>query len=145
VSSGFGGGVAGGKGSRGMMGAGGGGGLQSVKSGIQAEAAAGKTVGKDGKLRRSDEDIRKVFDQNSGRLFGVYQRALRDDPSLQGTITLKLAIAPDGSVTSCSVTSSQLNNPELENKIVALVRGFSFGSGGFEPWTGSHIINLFPQ
>jgi hypothetical protein len=43
------------------------------------------------------------------------------------------------------VTSSQLNNPELENKIVALVRGFSFGSGGFEPWTGNHIINLFPQ
>ena len=145
VSSGFGGGVAGGKGSRGMLGGGGGGGLQTVKSGIEGAAVGPRPVGKDGKSRRTDEDIQKIFDRNISRLYAAYQRALRDDPNLQGTVNIKLAVAPDGSVTSCSIASSQLNNAELEAKIVALVKGFNFGADNVEPWSGSHIVNFSPQ
>lgn len=148
VSSGFGGGKAGGKGSAGMMGAGvagGGGKLQSVQSGLQSSTNVNARVGKDGKARRSQEDIRKTFDQYGGRLNNLYQRALRDNPTMQGTVSLKLTVAPDGSVTSCAVASSQLENPELEGKIVAIVKGFNFGADTVEIWSGTHALNFFPN
>lgn len=149
VSSGFGGGKAGGKGSAGMLGAGvagGSGKLQSVGSAIGTEATnVNGRVGKDGKSRRTSEDIRKTFDQYGGKLNNAYQRALRDDPTMQGTVRLKLTVAPDGSVTSASVANSQLNNPDLENKILAIVKGFNFGAYEVEIWTGTHDLNFFPN
>lgn len=140
VSSGFGGGVAGGKGSKGMLA--GGGKMQTVESGIKG-AEGVRPVNKDGKSRRTAEDIRKVFDQYGARLNNAHQRALRDDPNIQGSLTLKLTIAPDGSVTSCTVASSQLNNPELEAKIVAIVKGFNFGADNVEVFNGQHTLNFF--
>jgi len=137
-STGFGGGKAGGKGYMG------GAKLQGVESGIKGAETASRPVGKDGKSRRTAEDIRKVFDQYGGRLNNLYQRALRDNPAMEGTVTLKLTIAPDGSVTSCTVVSSQLDNPELESKIVAAVRGFNFGADNVEIWNGNHSLNFFP-
>lgn len=148
VSSGFGGGKAGGKGSAGMLGAAGGAGgkLQGVQSGIGTEATnVNARVGKDGKSRRTSEDIRKTFDAYGGRLNNIYQRALRDDPNMQGTMRLKLTVAPDGSVTSVAVASSQLNNADLEAKIVAIVKGFNFGAENVEIWSGTHDLNFFPN
>lgn len=141
LSSGFGGGAAGGKNSKDMLASGGK--LQSVESGIKGAETAARTVSKDGKASRSNEDIRKVFDRYGTRLNNPYQRALRDDPNLAGSLTLKLTIAPDGSVTACSVASSQLNNPELEAKIVALVKSFDFGAGNFEAYNAPYTLNFF--
>jgi TonB family protein len=149
VSSGFGGGKAGGKGSAGMMGAGGGGGggagLQSVRSDIASATNVNAHLDKDGKGRRSQEDIRKTFDQYGGRLNNAYQRALRDNPTMQGTVRLKLTVAPDGSVTNVSVASSQLSNPELESKILVIVQGFNFGADNVAIWSGTHDLNFFPN
>jgi protein TonB len=145
VSSGFGGGKAGGKGTAGLLGAGGGGGggkLQTVESGIKGAETSSRVVSKDGKSRRSAEDIRKVFDQYGARLNNAHQRALRDDPNIQGSVILKLVIAPDGSVSSCSIASSQLNNQDLENKIVAIVKGFNFGQDNVEVYSGTHTLNF---
>lgn len=148
VSSGFGGGKAGGKGSAGMLGAAGGAGgrLQGVQSGIGTEATnVNARVGKDGKSRRTSEDIRKTFDAYGGRLNNLYQRALRDDPNMQGTVRLKLTVAPDGSVTSVAVATSQLNNADLEAKLLAIIKGFNFGAANVEVWTGTHDLNFFPN
>lgn len=142
VSSGFGGGVAGGKGSKGMLG--GGGKLQAVESSIKGAETAARPVNKEGKSRRSKEDIDKIFDKYGSRLYLAFQRALRDDPNLQGTMVLKLSIAPDGAVSTCSVVSSQLNNPELEAKIVAIVKGFNFGTDNVEVYNGNHTLNFAP-
>jgi protein TonB len=148
VSSGFGGGKAGGQGSAGVLGAGGGGAggkLQTVQSGIGAAVAANaRPVGKDGKARRTQEEIRKVFDQYGAKLNNAYQKALRDDPSMQGTVAFKLTIAPDGSVASCDITSSDLNNPELENKLKIIVKGFNFGADNVDAWTGPYRLNFAP-
>lgn len=137
-----------GKGTAAALGAGGAGTkLQAVQSGIGAAAAAqaASRVGKDGKSRRSTEDIRKVFDRYGARLNNLYQRALRDDPTMQGTVMLKLSVAPDGSVTAVSVANSQLNNADLESKIAALVRGFNFGAMDVEAWSGNYELNFLPQ
>lgn len=148
VSSGFGGGVAGGKASKGGADGFGlaGGKVSEVKSSIAKEGqslAREKTA--DGKTKRSSEDIRRVFDQYAGRINNAYQRALRDDPTLQGTVSLKLTVSPDGSVSSVSVASSQISNPELEGRLLAIVRGMNFGTAEVESWTGTHNLNLFPN
>jgi hypothetical protein len=40
---------------------------------------------------------------------------------------------------------ASLNNPELESKIVALVRGFNFGADEVEVWNGKYPLNFYPQ
>jgi hypothetical protein len=149
VSSGFGGGVAGGKGSRGGSGGGGfapgGGQVASVKSTIQTEAASStRVLGKDGKAHRTDENIRSIFDILQGRLYSAYQKALRDNPNLQGTVVLKMEIQPDGTVTRCDIGSSELADPDLEAKIKTIVKSANFGSQPVEVWSGTHSINFFP-
>ena len=148
-SSGFGGGVAGGSGSKGNLGLGSKGttnmqGKQIAAAG-NGKADGEKTRGEGGIGKRTQEDIRRIFDQNGGRLYQAFQRALKDDPSMEGVVRLKLVIDPSGKVTSCDVASSDLNNSELESKIVALVRGFNFGADEVEIWKGTYPLNFYPQ
>lgn len=150
-SSGFGGGVAGGSGSKGNHNLGSKGttnmqGKQIATAGNGGGSGeGGKTRGEGGVGKRTQEDIRKVFDQNGGRLNNAYQRALKDDPSMEGTVRLKLTIDPSGKVLSCEVASSDLNNPELEAKIVSLVKGFNFGDDNVEVWKGTYPVNFYPN
>ncbi|MBK6757261.1 MAG: energy transducer TonB [Moraxellaceae bacterium] len=147
-SSGFGGGVAGGSGSKGNLGLGSKG--TTNMQGKQIAAAGNgksteKTKGEGGISKRSQEDIRRIFDQNGARLYQAFQRALKDDPSMEGVVRLKLVIDPSGKVTSCEIASSDLKNAELESKIVALVRGFNFGADEVEVWNGKYPLNFYPQ
>ena len=56
------------------------------------------TKGGSGKASRSIEDVRLVFERNKGSIYAIYNRALREEPALQGKVVLKLTIAPSGSV-----------------------------------------------
>lgn len=87
------------------------------------KAAKQKTGGS-----RTDDEIQTVFDKNKGALYSLYQRALRQDPSLQGKVVLKLTIEPSGRVSACEVVSSAMEAPELIQKIVARVLLFDFGA-----------------
>src|ERR1044071_2049928 len=79
-----------------------------------------------GKASRSEEEIAMVFDRNKGAIYALYTRALRDNPNLQGKVVLELTIGADGSVVQCAVVSSELNDPELERKLVARIKLFQF-------------------
>src|SRR4029079_2733792 len=74
-----------------------------------------------GKASRSEEEIALIFDRNKSAIYALYTRALRDKPDLQGKLVLELTIAADGSVSRCEVVSSELNDPELERKLLARV------------------------
>ena len=148
-SSGFGGGVAGGSGSKGNLGLGSKG-TTNMQGKQIAAAGNGKVDGEKSRSeggigKRTQEDIRRVFDQNGARLFSAYNRALKDDPSMEGVVRLQLTIDPSGKVTACEIASSQLNNPELESKIVALVKGLNFGADEVEVWNGKYPLNFYPQ
>lgn len=80
------------------------------------------------KASRTDAEIQWVFDKNKSALYSLYNRALRQDPTLQGKVVLRITIDPSGNVTSCDVVSSEMNAPELIQKIVARVLLFDFGS-----------------
>lgn len=148
-STGFGGGVAGGSGSKGNLNLGSKG-TKDMKGGLIASSGSGsgyegKTRGEGGIGKRTTEDIRRIFDQNGGRLNNAYQRALKDDPSMEGTIRLKLVVDPSGKVVSCEVASSELNNSELESKIVSIVKSFNFGEDDVEVWKGTYPVNFYPN
>jgi TonB family protein len=119
----------------------------AVSSGIAASGLNNRAVtrsGGGGKAGRSPEEIELVFDKNKGRIYNLYARALRDNAELQGKLVLEFTIAPSGEVTMCRVVSSELKDPELEQKIIALVRLFRFDPKDVDAITTTKPIDFFP-
>src|SRR6266404_15617 len=102
-------------------------------------------TGSSGKAARSREEIEMVFDRNKGAIYGLYNRALRERAELQGKLVLEFTIAPTGEITMCRVVSSELNDPDLESKIVARVRLFHFEAKDVESITTTKPIDFFPS
>jgi len=102
-------------------------------------------TGNSGKAGRSREEIETIFDRNKGAIYALYNRATRSNPELQGKLVLEFTITPDGQVTMCKVVSSELNDKELENKIVSLVKLFHFEAKDVETITTSKPIDFFPS
>jgi TonB family protein len=118
----------------------------SVNSRVAAIGAGGTATrsGNSGKASRSPEEIELVFDRNKGAIYALYSRALRERPELQGKMVLEFTIAPSGEVTACRVVSSELQDPELERKIVARVKQIRFESKDVETMTTTKPIEFFP-
>jgi len=93
---------------------------------------------------RSREEIELVFEKNKGAIFALYNRALRRNPNLQGKLVLKLTIDPSGAVTDCAIDSSELNDPEMERKLVQRVKLFRFEAKEVAPVTTTKPIDFFP-
>ena len=118
--------------------------VASPVAGIGQQAGGARRTGTSGKASRSREEIELVFDKNKGAIFALYNRALRQDPSLEGKLVLRLTIAPSGEVTFCEIVSSELGDPELERKLVARVKLFRFEARDVEPITTTKPIDFFP-
>ena len=115
---------------------------QIARGGLDARGPT--RTGSSGKPSRSREEIELEFDRNKGAIYALYSRALREKPELQGKLVLKFTIEPSGEVSSCEVVSSDLNDPELERKIVARVRLFHFAAKDVERITTNKPIDFFP-
>ena len=114
-----------------------------VSSVIASNNAAGSLVDST-RGSRTDEEIALVFDKNKGALHAIYQRALRHDPTLKGKIVLKITIDASGKVLKVEVSSSDLGSRELEQKIVARVKLFDFGTKDVGTITITSPIDFFP-
>ncbi|QGX41222.1 AgmX/PglI C-terminal domain-containing protein [Permianibacter aggregans] len=95
--------------------------------------------------RRPDENIQQGFDNAKGSIFALYHRALRSNPGLRGKVIFRLEIQPDGSVTKAEVVSSELNDPDLERKLLAKVRQIQFGQMNVSTWNDSYRMDFFPS
>jgi TonB family protein len=118
-----------------------------VESPVEAvgESAGGtRRSGTSSKPSRSREEIELVFDRNKGAIFALYNRALREDPTLAGKLVLRLTIAPSGEVTFCEVVSSELGNEDMERKLVQRVKLFRFEARDVETVTTTKPIDFFP-
>ena len=118
--------------------------VDSPVAGIGQPGGSASRSGSSGKASRSREEIELVFDKNKGAIFALYNRALRQDPSLEGKLVLRLTIAPNGQVTMCEVVSSELNDAELERKLVQRVKLFRFEAKDDEAITTTKPIDFFP-
>lgn len=101
-------------------------------------------TGSGGKAARSREEIETVFDRNKSAIFALYNRALRDNPALQGKVVVELTIAPDGEVTACRIVSSELKDEELERKLVSRIKLFRFEAKDVAPITTTKPIDFYP-
>ncbi|HEX4586236.1 MAG TPA: AgmX/PglI C-terminal domain-containing protein [Burkholderiaceae bacterium] len=123
-------GVAGGGGGGGPGGGGAGGSLQR---------------GGDGKASRSIEEIKLVFERNKGAIYTIYNRALREDPTLQGKVVVELKIAPSGQVLDCKIVSSELKDTDLERKLLARIRQFDFGAKDVAQMVVTWPVDFLPS
>jgi len=109
------------------------------------DGGARQSRGGGGKAGRSIEEIKIVFDRNKGSIYTLYNRALRQDPTLQGKVVLKLTISPSGGVMNCQIVSSELKNPELERKLVARIRQFNFGAKDVDTVVVTYPVDFLPS
>ncbi|RFA30937.1 hypothetical protein CAI21_02875 [Alkalilimnicola ehrlichii] len=104
---------------------------------------AGRT--RDHQRTRTDEEIQLVFDRNKSGFYALYNRALREDPTLQGKLVVRLTIAPSGEVTAAEVVSSELQDSELEQRLLARIRQLDFGAKDVEQISINYPIDFFPS
>ena len=121
-----------------------------VSSGLAALGGGGSGgASEDGgaggqRASRSREEIERVFDQNKGAIYALYNRALRENPELQGKLVLKLTIEASGEVSQVEIISSELADQELERKLVQRIRMFRFLEKDVPPVTTTKPIDFFP-
>ncbi|MEK8032184.1 AgmX/PglI C-terminal domain-containing protein [Ideonella sp. DXS29W] len=127
-------------------GPGGGGGSAMGGKGTGAGSPGGTLQkGSSGKASRSIEEIRLVFERNKGAIYAIYNRALREDPGLQGKVVVELKIAPAGQVVSCRIVSSELKAPELEQKLLARIQQFDFGAKDVDQMVVTYPMDFLPS
>lgn len=118
-----------------------------VESPVEGFGPAGGAVTRSGQsdlASRSREEIERVFDQNKGAIYTLYNRALRVNPTLQGKVVLRLTIEANGTVSFCEIVSSELGDPELEQRLVQRVLLFQFEAKQVEAVTTTKPIDFFP-
>ncbi|MDR3416191.1 MAG: TonB family protein [Nevskia sp.] len=95
---------------------------------------------------RTLTEIQEVFDRNKAALISIYNRQARESPNMgDGKIVVKFTIAPDGSITACSIVSSSFNDPDFERKIIERIKLFHFASKNVPPFSyGSYPIEFHP-
>jgi TonB family protein len=93
---------------------------------------------------RSIEEIQVVFDRNKSAIYGLYNRALRKDPTLQGKLVIRLTISPSGKITKIDLVSSELGDPQLERKLVQRIKMFNFGAKSVDAVTITYPIDFLP-
>ena len=137
---------AGGAGGSGRAIAGGGHGVGKASSGIaDGIGEADRPTNKGSGPSRTDEEIQIIFDKHKAALYRIYNRELRNDPSLRGKMVLALTIEPDGRVSACRVQSTDMNSDALSKDIVDRVLKFNFGpKEGVPPAKILYPIDFLP-
>jgi TonB family protein len=128
----------------GSVGGGGGGGTGGGGGGGPSSGGALQR-GNSGKAARSIEEIKLVFERNKAAIYAIYNRALREDPTLEGKIVLELKIAPTGEVVDCRIASSELKSPDLERKLLARIKNFDFGAKDVDVMTVTWPVDFLPS
>jgi len=111
-----------------------GGGGRLVGGGGGSSALAGRT----------DEEIQIVFDRYKASLYRLYNRELRNDPSLRGQMVLRLTIEPNGTVSMCELESTDMNAAALVQQVLERVRTFDFGAKDVAAITIVYPIDFLP-
>ena len=94
---------------------------------------------------RSDEEIRQVIDQHMGAIFAIYNRALRQDPLLQGKLVVRMVIEPSGEISEARIESSELNNEELEQRLLARILLITFPDADVTVTQVNYTFDFLPR
>jgi hypothetical protein len=133
---------------------GGGGALEGVEAGrVESTigggdgpggAGAGERAWAGGAAGRTDEEIQIVFDRYKASLYRLYNRELRNNPTLRGQMVLRLTIEPSGLVSFLELQSTDMNAPALVQQVLERVRTFDFGAKDVAAITIVYPIDFLP-
>lgn len=121
-----------------------------VKSGLaegtkkSGQATAGNSNGAGG-AARSEEEIRKIMEQHKGAIYSIYNRALRQNAALEGKMVVKLVIDPSGKIVEASLVSSELDDKDLETKILQRIKLITFPASNVARTTLNQTFDFLPQ
>jgi len=88
--------------------------------------------------------INHTFCRYTPKFGSQYRRAWRDDPFLEGNVTLMLDVSSDGKVVSVAILQSDLDHSELERRFLMIASAMKFP--GIEPggWKGEYTLRFSP-
>lgn len=94
---------------------------------------------------RSQEELRLAFEQYKVQFDRIYRGALQRNPNLAGSVTLRAEIQSDGSVSSCKVAKSELNNDKVHKRLESKCRQMKFGRrNGVDITVAEYPIKFIP-
>ncbi|MBL4683790.1 MAG: AgmX/PglI C-terminal domain-containing protein [Nannocystaceae bacterium] len=70
--------------------------------------------------------IRRTVRRHENDMRVCYNRALRHNPELQGRVTLRFLIGPDGTVIAAVVADSEVRDPTMTNCLARAIKRWSF-------------------
>lgn len=79
---------------------------------------------------RKDEEIQIVVEGLRSTFNLLYNRALRDDPFLEGMLELVIRIEPNGVVSRVDIVQNTLENDAFVAKLIARMKLTNFGASG---------------
>lgn len=97
-----------------------------VVSEVAVQAVESTVASSSYQQSRSADEVRRVMDSNKGAIYSVYNRALRKNPTLEGTFGFSLTIEPSGQISNVSLLNSELDDSALEKRLLARIRMIKF-------------------
>lgn len=107
-------------------------------------ATAGNSDGAGGAARDRSE-ISRIMDQHKGAIYQIYNKALRQNATLQGKMVVKIVIDPNGKIVEATIVSSELDDAELESAILRRIRMISFPASSVIRTTVNQTFDFLPQ
>ena len=93
---------------------------------------------------RSDEEVRRVMDSHKSVIYALYNRALRKDPTLEGRFVFEMVVEPEGNISSVTALSSDLNDAELEKKLLARIALIQFPAANVSVTRVNYSFDFLP-
>lgn len=75
---------------------------------------------------RSEESLRKVLNENMGRLKYIFEKYLKTNPDIGGIVNVEVSINADGTVSKVVVMKSDIPIPEFQQEIVEAIRRWKY-------------------
>lgn len=75
---------------------------------------------------RGEESLRKVLNENMGRLKYIFEKYLKSNPEIGGIVNVEVSINADGTVSKVVVMKSDIPLPEFQQEIVEAIRRWKY-------------------
>ncbi|MFQ5638552.1 MAG: TonB family protein [bacterium] len=96
------------------------------KGQIQVDQIGGITGTADAVGKRSEDSVRGVLGQYTGRMTYIYNKYLKHNPDIRGKIVVEVEIAANGRVSGVKVVESNFANKEFEREILNFIRRWRY-------------------
>jgi protein TonB len=95
--------------------------------------------------RRDMQSIRRTLERYKGSVYALYTKALRQSSELNGRFIFEFTILPNGEISQLKLVSSELNEPNLEAKMLKKIGGINFGVADHLPTAVQYTFSFLPS